>query len=456
MEKIREKKSIIYVSAITSFITTFTGSALNLSIPAMEDEFNVSAGTVGWVITIYMLTCAALAVPFGRLGDRLERRRILTLGILIFSLSSAAAIFSPNMILFLVFRLVQGIGASMIFSTNIAILVGSFDKEDRGKVIGYTTCANYVGLSAGPVIGGILNYNLGWRWIFITTATVSSVAFFIALAKLPRNGKVQSEKKPKDITGNIFFVISMILLMYGISSFGQNNYYFYVLGAGALSAVFFIYTELKAAEPVINIRIFKENPAFGRMNIAAMINYGANFVMSYILSVYLQVIKGMTSQTAGIILSSNTVIMALLSPFVGKLSDKLSPSKISAAGMAVCTAALFIFSTLNDETSIVKTVLILALSGAGFALFSTPNTNAIMSSVKEDDYGVVSSLLATMRSMGHTSAMAVVTGIVGFYMGKESLSTASPDILVTVIHKVFIVFGSLCILGFFMAIRRKV
>ena len=181
MEKIREKSSVIYVSVITSFITTFMGSALNLSVPALEKEFHVSAGTVSWVITIYMLTCASFAVPFGRLGDRVERRRILYMGILIFSISSAAAVFSAGIGFFLAARIMQGIGASMIFSTNIAILVGAFDEDMRGKVLGYSTCATYVGLSAGPVAGGILNYNFGWRSVFIATAIVSAVAFCVAV-----------------------------------------------------------------------------------------------------------------------------------------------------------------------------------------------------------------------------------------------------------------------------------
>ena len=455
MEKIREKSSVIYVSVITSFITTFMGSALNLSVPALEKEFHVSAGTVSWVITIYMLTCASFAVPFGRLGDRVERRRILYMGILIFSISSAAAVFSAGIGFFLAARIMQGIGASMIFSTNIAILVGAFDEDMRGKVLGYSTCATYVGLSAGPVAGGILNYNFGWRSVFIATAIVSAVAFCVAFFRLPYSKKTEFERKPADLAGNILFVISVILLMYGISSLRQGRVSLFILGSGIASFIVFIYRESKARNPLVDLKIFRDNPSFLLLNLAAMINYGANFVMSYMLSVYLQIIKGMTSQLAGVILVTNTAVMAVLSPYMGKLSDRLSPSKLSALGMSLCAASLFIFSGLTQDTSTAKIIFTLALSGAGLALFSAPNTNAVMSCVKKEDYGVASSILSTMGSMGHSSAMALATAIIGLYMGTESMTSAQPDSIMTTVHVIFSLFAALCILGIFMAIRRK-
>ena len=455
MEKIREKSSVIYVSVITSFITTFMGSALNLSVPALEKEFHVSAGTVSWVITIYMLTCASFAVPFGRLGDRVERRRILYMGILIFSISSAAAVFSAGIGFFLAARIMQGIGASMIFSTNIAILVGAFDEDMRGKVLGYSTCATYVGLSAGPVAGGILNYNFGWRSVFIATAIVSAVAFCVAFFRLPYSKKTEFERKPADLAGNILFVISVILLMYGISSLRQGRVSLFILGSGIASFIVFIYRESKARNPLVDLKIFRDNPSFLLLNLAAMINYGANFVMSYMLSVYLQIIKGMTSQLAGVILVTNTAVMAVLSPYMGKLSYRLSPSRLSALGMSLCAASLFIFSGLTQDTSTAKIIFTLALSGAGLALFSAPNTNAVMSCVKKEDYGVASSILSTMRSMGHTSAMALATAIIGLYMGTESMTSAQPDSIMTTVHVIFSLFAALCILGIFMAIRRK-
>lgn len=461
MEKIREQRNTICVCVITSFITTFMGSALNLSIPSLEEEFKVGAQTVGWVITIYMLTCSALAVPFGRLSDRVERGNILRLGILIFCISSLTAVLSKTMWMLLAFRLMQGIGASMIFSTNIAILVGAFDEEHRGRVLGYSTCATYAGLSAGPVLGGVLNQNLGWRAIFIATAVVSAAAFYGAFFKLPRSEKKSgimslSSVTNLDYAGNILFVVSIVLTMYGLSSFKSLAAAPFVLCMGILLFIFFVRNEMKTENPVIDVDLFRKHIPFALSNLAAMVNYGSNFALSYLMSIYLQVVKGMSSQWAGVILITNTVIMTLLSPFVGRISDRHSPFKMSAAGMALCAAALGLLSFLPEDASLAEIIMILALSGVGFSFFSTPNTNAVMSCVERKDYGVSASILSTMRSIGHTAGMSVVTAVVGIYIGSGSLKGAGPEVLMKTFHISFLIFTLLCILGIFMAGKRKI
>ena len=460
MEKIREKKNTILVCVITSFITTFMGSALNLSIPSLEEEFKVGAQTVGWVVTIYMLTCSALAVPFGRLADRVERRSVLRTGILIFCISSLTAVLSKTMWMLLTFRLMQGIGASMIFSTNIAILVGAFDEEHRGRVLGYSTCATYAGLSAGPVLGGVLNQNFGWRAIFIATAIVSAAAFYGAFFKLPRGEKKSgilslSSKAHLDYAGNILFVVSIVLTMYGLSSLNSLAGAPLILCLGILFFIFFIRTEMKTENPVIDVNLFRKNLPFTLSNLAAMVNYGSNFALSYLMSIYLQVVKGMTSQWAGVILITNTVIMTVLSPFVGRISDRHSPFKMSAAGMALCAAALGLLSFLSEDASLAWIIMILALSGVGFSFFSTPNTNAVMSCVEREDYGVSASILSTMRSIGHTAGMSVVSAVVGIYIGSGSLKGAGTEVLMKTFHISFFIFTLLCILGIFMAGKRK-
>ena len=460
MEKIREKKNTILVCVITSFITTFMGSALNLSIPSLEEEFKVGAQTVGWVVTIYMLTCSALAVPFGRLADRVERRSVLRTGILIFSISSLTAVLSKKMWMLLAFRLMQGIGASMIFSTNIAILVGAFDEEHRGRVLGYSTCATYAGLSAGPVLGGVLNQNFGWRAIFIATAIVSAAAFYGAFFKLPKGEKKSgilslSSKAHLDYAGNILFVVSIVLTMYGLSSLNSLAGAPLILCLGILIFIFFVRTEMKTDNPVIDVNLFRKNLPFTLSNLAAMVNYGSNFALSYLMSIYLQVVKGMTSQWAGVILITNTVIMTVLSPFVGRISDRHSPFKMSAAGMALCAAALGLLSFLSEDASLAWIIMILALSGVGFSFFSTPNTNAVMSCVEREDYGVSASILSTMRSIGHTAGMSVVSAVVGIYIGSGSLKGAGTEVLMKTFHISFFIFTLLCILGIIMAGKRK-
>ncbi len=467
--RMEEQKNILIVAVITSFITTFMGSALNLSIPAMEKEFNESAQNIGWVITVYMLVCSCLAVTFGKLADILDRKLILRTGIMIFAAASAAAVISRSMPVLLVFRGVQGIGASMIFSTNIAVLTAAFDEKEMGKTLGYATCATYVGLSLGPVVGGVLNHHLGWRSIFLTTAGVSALAFYFAMFRLSREKKtirqeIQEMKMANiDIAGNGTFIAGVFMLMYGLSEIREKPFAPWLLAAGVLALIAFAKIEEKDSAPLINVKTLKENPPYTLSNLAALLNYGATFAVSYLLSLYLQSIKEMTSQEAGFVLITSTAVMAIFSPVFGKISDKKSPFLLSALGMVLSAAASAALCFLKESTPIWQLLIILGVSGLGFALFASPNTNAVMSFVKKEDYASASALLATMRSGGHTLSMAVITLTLSFCTGDDAGSSAgsgavggaSADAIMQSIKISFFIFTLFCILGIFMAIKRK-
>lgn len=449
-----EQKTTIFVSVVTSFITTFMGSALNLSIPDIEETFGVSAAAVSWVVTVYMLACAALAVPFGRLADILQRRKILWMGILAFGVFSVGAVFAQNMFMLLLCRLGQGIGGAMIFSTNIAILVGAFDDSMRGKILGYSTAATYVGLSTGPVLGGFLNHNFGWKSIFIAAAAVSAIAFYGAFKKLPQVDR-KSDKVNMDYMGTGLYVLSVVAMMYGLSTLTTSRWGPYILAAGVTLLVVFVKAELKAQQPVIDVRMFAKNLPYTFSNLAALLNYGATFAISYLISIYLQVVSGYDSQTAGLILITSPVIMAVLSPIMGRLSDRYSPYVMSSAGMGLCAVSLAMFAFLPQDGSVVRVMATLAISGLGFSLFTSPNTNAVMAAVDKEDYSVASSILATMRSIGHTASMATVTVVVGAYMGTAGLDSADTETIMNTIHTCFYIFTALCIVGIFIALKRK-
>ena len=452
----KEQKNILMAAVITSFITTFMGSALNLSIPAMEKEFNESAQNIGWVITVYMLVCACLAVTFGKLADLLGRKRILRTGTLIFAAASAAAVLSRSMPVLLVFRGIQGIGASMIFSTNIAALTAAFAERERGKALGYATCATYVGLSLGPALGGVLNHNFGWRSIFIVTAGISAIAFYFAAFQLSpekKTGRLERKTAKIDIAGNVTFIAGIFMLMYGLSEIREKSFAPWIAAAGILTLIVFGKIEGKSQEPLINVRLLKENLPYTLSNLAALLNYGATFAVSYLLSMYLQKIQGMTSQEAGFVLITSTAVMAIFSPIFGKLSDKKSPFFLSAMGMVLSAVASGTLCFLNAATPIWQLLIILGISGLGFALFASPNTNAVMSFVKKEDYASASALLATMRSAGHTLSMAVITLTLSFCLGDGASSSGAG--LMQSIKISFFIFTLFCILGIFMAIKRK-
>ncbi len=443
----------IIVVIITAFITTFTGSALNLSIPAMGSEFHASATLVGWIVTGYILTAAVLSVPFGRLADLTGRKRILVIGILIFAFCSGGAAFSKNMMMLLSFRIIQGIGAAMIFSTNTAVLVSAFDPEKRGKVLGYSIASTYIGLSAGPVAGGILNHYFGWRSILLLTFAISITVFFIAALKLP-GVKAQREGRKFDIVGNVLYILMITLIMFGLSAISTFAYAKLLIILGIVLLIIFVLHELKTEYPIIEIRLFTNNIGYAFSNIAALMNYGATFALGYLLSIYLQVVMGLDSQISGFVLISQPLVMALLSPYTGRLSDKVSPFKLASFGMGLCALGLFSFIFISKNYPFPLIIISLVVVGVGFAFFSSPNTNAVMACVEKKDYGVASSILATMRSIGHSSSMAIVTFIVARQMGNVTLAEAEPELLIRTMHISFIVFTCVCAVGIFISLKR--
>ena len=451
--KTAAQKFIIIVVVITAFITTFTGSALNLSVPDIGQQFGVSAGLLGWLITGYTLAVAAFSVPLGRLADITCRKTVLVTGIVLFVLCCIAAAFSVSMTMLLIVRILQGIGAAMIFSTNTAVLISAFPERMRGRVLGYSLASTYVGLSAGPVVGGFLNYHFGWKSIFLLTGLLGIAAFFVALFKLPKE-KAERRGGSLDVTGNLLYVAFIVLLMYGLSEIGKGIIPMLLAAAGVAFGVFFVRHEMKTDEPAVTVSMFRENAGYAFSNLSALLNYGATFVISYLISIYLQVVMGYSSQAAGLIMISQPAVIAVLSPLAGRFSDKHSPFRMSALGMGFCAAGTGIFLFVGQNTSLALIIAALVIAGFGFSLFSSPNTNAVMSCVDQQDYGVASSVLATMRSIGNTFSMVVVTIVVTKFLSGLPLAEASPEVLVKVIHTSFLIFTVVCIIGIFLSLKR--
>lgn len=448
------RRSTLFVVIITAFITTFTGSALNLSIPSMGAEFHAGASMIGWIVTGYILASAVLSVPFGRLADLTGRKRILVTGIAVFTICSGAAAFAGSLTVLLAIRVTQGVGAAMIFSTNTAVLISAYPPEKRGKVLGYSIASTYIGLSAGPVAGGVLNHYLGWRSIFVLTCAVSAVVFFTAAKRLPGT-KAEARGQSMDYLGNLLYVSMLTLIMFGLSTVAAFTAAKYLIAAGIVLFVAFILHELKAESPIVEVRLFAHNIGYTFSNLAALMNYGATFALGYLLSIYLQLVRGYDSQISGLILICQPLMMAILSPYAGKLSDRISPFRLASFGMGLCALGLFSFIFISERYPLILIILNLIVVGIGFAFFSSPNTNAVMACVEKKDYGVASSILATMRSVGHSSSMAIVTFIVSHQMGSLALTDAEPAQLVRTMHIAFIVFTCVCAAGIFISLKRK-
>ena len=447
------KKYTLLVAMGASFLTPFMGSAVNLAVPSIGSEFNSTALMLSWVVTSYLLASAAFLVPFGRLADIVGRRKIFLLGLLIFSLSSLFCGLAWSIWSLILFRCLQGVGSAMIFGTSMAILTSVFPPQERGRVLGLNVAVVYIGLSLGPVLGGWLNHNLGWQSIFYFNVLIGVWVLFFTAFKL-QGEWAGARGEEFDLSGALIYVCGLVAFMYGISSISTMAWAKYVTLAGLLLIILFIRHELRVPHPVLNMRLFTGNATFAFSNLAALINYSATFAVGFLLSLHLQVVMGYNSQAAGLVLLSQPVIMALLSPFAGRLSDRVEPRLVASWGMALTTLGLFVFCFISQTTPIWLIVLNLAVLGSGFALFSSPNSNAVMGSVEKKFYGVASSTLGTMRLTGHAVSMAVVTLVMAFYVGNVMLSPAYADLLVKSARTAFIVSTAFCFAGIFASLAR--
>jgi len=247
----------------------------------------------------------------------------------------------------------------------------------------------------------------------------------------------------------------LTLIMFGLSSVSTLSYAKYLVVAGLILFVLFILHELRTQCPIVEVRLFAHNIGYSFSNIAALLNYGSTFALGYLLSIYLQVVMGFDSQISGLILISQPLMMAILSPYAGRLSDRVSPFKLASIGMGLCALGLFSFIFISENYPFPLLIVNLIVVGIGFAFFSSPNTNAVMACVEKQDYGVASSILATMRSIGHSASMAVVTFIVAKQMGNVTLGEAEPRLLIETMHLSFIVFTCVCAAGIFISLKRK-
>jgi EmrB/QacA subfamily drug resistance transporter len=418
----------------------------------MGREFSMNAVMISWVATAYLLSAAILLIPVGKLADMYGRKRIFLSGMIIFTFSSLLGALAPTGTIMLVSRIIQGIGSTMIFGTAMAILTAVFPPGERGRAIGLNSASVYLGLSLGPFIGGLLTEYFGWRSIFWIMLPIGAVTIYLVAKHL--KGEWADEKKQRfDLRGALVYAFSLVGIMLGFSELG-NEYGIFILGAGLLLLGYFLFLESRVENPMLDINIFRRNKIFSFSNVAALINYSATFAIIFLLSFYLQDVRGFSPQHCGLILFTQPLVMALVSPFSGKLSDRFEPRIIATWGMTVCTAGLAVFAFLRPDTPLIFIILNLMVLGFGFALFSSPNTNAVMSSVDKRDLGIASAMLGTMRLTGQMFSMGIAMLLLSVFIGKESISVSNQESFMQALQLAYMIFALLCFGGIFASFAR--
>jgi EmrB/QacA subfamily drug resistance transporter len=446
------KKSVLIVATVSSFLTPLSLASVNVALPTIGRAFGTDAIILNWVATSYLLTAAMFLVPFGRVSDIYGRRKIFICGMWVFTLASLCLGFAPSAGALIALRALQGVGSSMVFGTGVAMLSSVYPPGERGHALGINIAAVYLGLSCGPFIGGILTQHLGWRSVFLLNVPLGLFVIILSIRKLKQEW-AEAKGESFDIKGSLMYALTLLLTMYGFSRLpSMAGLIFILLGIAAMAA--FVWWELKTDSPVLEIRLFMTNKVFTLSNVAALINYSATFAIGFLLSLYLQYIKGLSPQSAGIVLVSQPIVQAVFSPLAGRLSDRVEPRLVASAGMALTTVGLIFLSLLSADTSLSFIVGTLAILGFGFALFSSPNSNAIMSSVENRFYGIASSTLATTRLIGQMLSMGIAMLVFALFIGRVAISPPYYGLLVKSARIIFMIFAVLCVGGTWASLTR--
>jgi EmrB/QacA subfamily drug resistance transporter len=417
----RRRWQLLALTSIGAFMAPLDGSIVAVALPAMGKQLHLSFTAAIWVQAAYLLTTAVLLIPVGRLADEHGRVRFYLAGIVVFTLGSLLAALSMNAAWLIGSRIVQGAGSALMFATAAAIVTAVFPPKERGRALGINVMAVYIGLSVGPPLGGLLVDTFGWRSIFLINLPIGLIVFLWGLMLLPRSERLEGVPRV-DYAGAALlgtFLVSLLVPLTFATEWGWAaplTIGLLVLSAAALVA--FILVERRVKSPVLDLDLLVHNRLFAAANLAALLNYMALYAISVLTAVHLEIVQGRSAAATGLLILSQPLIMAVLSPFSGRLSDRIGSRVLTAGGMLAIAAGMVLLALMPAQASVYQVAAYLALVGLGMASFSAPNTSAVMGSVRRDQLSVASAFLSTMRTAGQSLSVALLGGIAASQLGR--------------------------------------
>lgn len=440
---------VIAVSFITSFFAVFLSNGIIIGVPAIAQEFAMNNVIQNWVPTIFFLVVAVFTVPAGQISGKFGVKKTLLAGVVLYLLASVGACLSFSTETFLVFRILQGAGVAFLNVSAMAMVVQAVKPQNRGKALGFTVTGVYLATSLSPVICGFLVQNLGWRSMFYFVIPFLVLCILLMVLKIPGEWKTY-EKDKIDKTGSILYGIGILAFIYGFTTLTTTNGLLITI-IGIVMLIIFGAYELRQKSPVFNMNLFK-NKKFTSSNIAALCSYIAVMVITTILNYHFQYVRGWNAQMSGLILIITPIIMAIMAPNAGKLSDRIHPQKLAAIGMAIATVAMLILTFLTRDTPLYLVVVAMILQGFGMGLFSSPNMNAIMSSVPPKDAPTASASQATMRTIGQTMSLGLLTLVFAWVMGSLELAPQYASMIVQASQTICLICTVACVLAVFASL----
>jgi len=437
------KSAVLITLSITSFLVPYMGASLNLALPELAQAFDLDAKKLGWVNSAFLIATAIFQVPFAKIADLFGRKKIFLLGVALFGVSSVACAGAWDFTSLIVFRIFSGLGSAMIFGTNLAILSSTYEAHERGKAMGFLTSVVYMALAIGPFLGGILTHYFGWESVFyipgvILIAQAISVPFFI------KHEWIEASSKHFDKRGSLIYGLAVFCFIFGFSEF-PNMFAFILVAVGTLLFIFFYNYEKGREEPVFHVRLFGGNKIFTLASLTTLFSYMASAASYFMLSLYLQFVRGFDARDAGLVLVSSAVVQSIAALFAGRLADKFEPSKIAMLGMALSAIGLLGLVFAGTQSSMVVIVVMLFFLGLGLGLFASPNTKVIMGSVERKHISQASATVGTMRLSGQAFSMGIAMMSISLFIGDSPIIPENFENFMQSWRFTFILCAILCI-----------
>jgi len=465
-QKIKQSPHLRWVILVNimlgSFMATLDSSIVNVALPTISQEFHIDLSTVQWLVTSYLLAICSFLPVFGRLADLWGRKNIFSTGILLFTLGSALCGLAGNIWFLVAMRVVQAIGASMLMSSNQAIIVSSFPLQERGRALGLSGTVVALGSLTGPVLGGFLVSWAGWRSIFYVNVPIGIVAYLAA--RLILQADTETRKISFDWRGSVFFTLGLFGTLFAVNNahdFGWTSptiFVSFILGIGLLVA--FVYTQRRVAEPLIDFNIYR-NRAFMFGNFSAFLNFFANYANTILMPFYLQHVLNYSTSRVGLTMAFFPICMAIVAPISGYASDKMGPLFLTTGGLLVKVGGFLYLLTVTVHSAFWQIVPGLVLLGVGTGMFQSPNNSSVMSAVRSDQIGIVNGLNALARNIG--MILGASLSVLLFENRQTAFLTGIPqptgdqwsDAFVAAFHVVMAVAAGITLLSAIISFNRK-
>ena len=427
----RSPWAVFAVVALGTFMATLDSSIVNVALPTLARTFHATVTQIEWISLGYVLTITGLLLPFGRLGDAVGRRSVFLWGLALFTLGSLACAFAHSTGTLIAARLFQGVGASMVSANSVALITQAVPPAMRGRALGMVGAVVGLGLTVGPPLGGLLLSVASWPWIFLVNLPIGVAGVLCAAAVLPRTQPGTSPARPPfDLAGAVLamaMLIGLTLVLSRGATWGWRSPATLAGVAGTVLALaLFIAVERRARDPLIDFAFFAD-PAFRTPMLALFLAFAALFSVVFLVPFYLERIGGLAPADVGRVLVVVPLLLLMVSPASGALSDRVGTRRLAVLGLGLTCAGLALLAWLigraGDRPVAVPAIIAgLFVVGAGQGFFQPPNSSSAMGSVPPDRLGLAGGLLATMRNLGTLCGIGMAAAV---YEGREQVYARS-------------------------------